>query len=202
MDKNRPLSWSAISSFEYDKEEWYKKYVLHEKQLETEEMRFGKKVGDRIATDPTYLPFVPRLDTFEHKFQVMFGKLPLIGYADSFCMKTNKKLYEFKTGVKKWDQKRVNDHGQIDMYLLMHYITKKVRPEDVEVQLVWLPTKRSETGDFKVTIAFVEPIEKNMKVFKTKRTLAQILKFGARINKVYNEMEEFTRSKLISHDIK
>lgn len=189
--KERPFSWSQLSSFEYDKEQWYDKYILGKPSRVSAEMTFGSEVGKRLETDPTYLPMIPRHNVMEHEFKCFFGKIPLIGYADSFCTITDKKLNEHKTGVKKWDQKRVDEHGQLDMYLLMHWIMRKIRPEDVEVNLIWLPTKRSESGDFNVTISFVEPIEENIKTFTTKRTMKDIMNFGMRINKVYKEMEQY-----------
>jgi len=190
----RPLSWSAISSFEYDPKQWHDKYVLGKKQKESAEMLFGKKVGERLASDPKYLPFVPRLKKFEHEFKVSFDGIPLIGFADSFCTLTSKKLYEYKTGVKAWDQKRVDMHGQIDMYLLMHFIKEKIRPEEVACKLVWLPTKREEGGDFKVHISFIEPIEETFKIFKTKRTMSDILRFGERIKSTYKAMQEYVEN--------
>ncbi len=192
MDKKRSLSWSSISSFEYDKNQWFDSYILGKRQS-SPEMTFGKMVGDKLATDPTYLPQVPRLNTFEYKFEVMFNKIPLIGYADSFCTITNKKMKEYKTGVKPWTKKRADEHGQIDMYLLMHYITKKIKPEDVDCELIWLPTKKEETGDFKVTISFVEPLI--IQTFKTKRTMNDILIFGQRIKDRYKEMQEYVKSR-------
>lgn len=149
-------------------------------------------IGEKLASDPTFLPDVPRLSKFEHGFKVMFGKLCLVGYADSFCGIEKKKLYEYKTGVKAWDQKRVDQHGQIDMYLLMHFITEKIKPEDMECKLVWLPTQRSEGGDFKVEIKLIQPCVP--RIFNTKRTMAQILAFGARINRTYKEMEEYAHN--------
>ncbi len=192
MDKKRALSWSSISSFEYNKEQWFDSYILGKRQS-SPEMTFGKMVGDKLAKDPTYLPQVPRLNTFEHKFEVMFNKIPLIGYADSFCTITNKKMKEYKTGVKPWTKKRADEHAQIDMYLLMHYITKKIKPEDVDCELIWLPTKKEETGDFKVTISFVEPLI--IQTFKTKRTMNDILIFGQRIKDRYKEMQEYVKSR-------
>ena len=187
--QNRAFSWSQITSFDYSPEQWFNKYFLGEEQFETEELRFGKIIGERLASDPKFLPEVPRLSKFEHGFKVMFGKIKLVGYADSFCEKSKKVLYEYKTGVKKWDQKRVDEHGQIDMYLLMNYITNKIRPEEMQVKLVWLPTKRKEDGDFKVTIDFVDGMKPQ--VFSTKRTMQDILNFGARINRVHKEMQAY-----------
>lgn len=198
FDKQRPLSWSAISSFEYDPEQWYKKYVLGEEQKLSAEMIFGKKIGKRLETDPTFLPQIPRHSKMEHAFNVMFGEIPLVGYADSFCDVTNKRLLEFKTGKKEWDQKRVDEHGQLTMYCLMNYITNKINPEDMDIQLIWMPTR--ETGSF--DIEFIEPIEKNIKVFNTKRSMVQMLSFAAKIKRIYKEMEDYAQQKLLTTNVR
>ena len=189
--KERPYSWSQHSSFIYSHEQWYSKYILGEISATSPEMEFGKFIGGKLEKDPAFLPQIKRNNVMEHEFKCMFGKIPLVGYADSFCTFTNKLLEEYKTGVKKWDQKRVDDHGQLTMYLLMHYIITKTRPEDVLITLWWMPTKRIENGDFTIKINFIEPIEENIKSFSTKRTTKDILKFGALINKTYKEMEMY-----------
>lgn len=187
--KERPYSWSQHSSFTWDPEQWYEKYILGEDQGASREMEFGKFVGGKLEKDPTFLPQIPRHSVMEYEFKCMFGKIPVVGYADSFCDKTNKKLLEFKTGKTKnsWDQKKVDNHGQLTFYLLMNWLINKIKPEDVEVQLIWMPTQ--DNGDF--SISFVEPIEQNIKSFKTKRTMRDILKFGQEINEIYKKMELF-----------
>lgn len=196
FDHDRPLSWSAISSFEYDKEQWYRKYVLKMKERPNAEMLFGKKVGERLAKEPDFLPCVPRLPVFEHKFETFLDDIPLIGYADSFDALSGTRLKEYKTGVKAWDQKRADAHGQVDMYLLMHLILEKIRPEDVETDVIWLPTqkKECENGDFSkfdYGIEFVPDIESRIMIFRTKRTMVDILKFGERIRKTHVAMEKY-----------
>lgn len=188
--KARPLSWSSISSFNYNSEEWYLNYIMGIKQPPNKEMLFGSKIGKLLETDPTYLPQIPRHSKMEHLFNVMFGEIPLLGYADSFCDKSHKLLLEFKTGKKKWDQKRVDNHHQLTLYCLMNYITNKINPEDMDIRLVWMPTQ--ENNDF--SISFVEDIESNIKIFKTKRTMVDILKFGAEIMKTYKEMINYIES--------
>jgi len=184
--KKRPLSWSAISSFEWDKSQWYDTYILGKRQ-ESREMSFGSKVGKQIEKDPTYIPEIIRHSKMEHPFKCVFNGIPLVGYADSFCNKSFKKLLEIKTGKKQWTKKRVDEHGQLDMYLLMNYVVNKIKPEDVEITLVWLPTE--ETKDFKID--FVKPFR--VEKFSTKRTMADILKFGVRINRVVKEMELYVQ---------
>lgn len=187
----RPISWSNLSSWEWDKKEWAKNYLEGIKNPTNAEMEFGSAIGKRLEIDPKFLPMVPRHNKMEHPFNVSLAGIKLTGFADSFCDITNKKLIENKTGVKEWNKKRVDDHGQLTMYCLMNYITNKVKPEDVEIQLVWLPTKKTETGDFNVKICFVDDIENNIQIFKTKRTMADILKFASYIQKTFKKMQKF-----------
>lgn len=186
--KARKQSWSSFSSFMFDPEQWYKSYILGEKPT-SKEMDFGKEIGKKLETDPTFLPQIPRLSKMEHGWDVVFSGIPLCGYADSFCVHTLKKIKEYKTGKKVWDQKRVDEHGQLTMYALLNFITNKVKPEDTEFELIWMPTE--ETGDFQ--IKFVEPIKDNIKAFKTKRTTAQMLQFGAKIKDLYRQMEQYIK---------
>jgi hypothetical protein len=186
--KNRPLSWSAISSFEYDPDQWYRKYILGEKDPETKEMRFGKTVGERLASDPNYLHTVPRLPIFEYKLEATYADIPMIGFMDTFCPDTPA-MGEYKTGKKAWDQKRADSHGQIDMYLLMLYLTQKIKPEQVKCHLHWLPTQ--ENGDF--TISFVSPIR--VRSFETKRTMKDLLVFGSRIRTTVENMQEYAKAR-------
>ncbi len=182
--KRRPLSWSAISSFEWDPEQWYKRYILNEVQPMTPAMEFGKEIGTKIELDPTFMSYVPRESKMEHEFKVVFNGIPLVGYADTFDDLYHDKITEYKTG-KFWDQEKVDKHGQITMYCLMNFITNKVVPEDTRIELVWMPTQ--EKGDF--SVGFVEPIEDTIKIFQTERTMQDIVEFGARINKTVEEMQ-------------
>src|SRR5580658_4147789 len=80
----RPLSWSSIASFRYDAAKWYAKYVLGEKQEETSPMAFGKKIGERLVNDFTFLPEVPRLPIFEKKLSGKVGDIRIVGFLDAF----------------------------------------------------------------------------------------------------------------------
>lgn len=195
FDKSRPLSWSAISSFEYDKEQWYRKYVLGKPDPENEEMIFGKQFALSCESRRPLCP-VRLLSKMEHKFEVVFAGIKLVGYADTFDDVTFRSLGEYKTGVKEWDQRRVDEHGQITLYALFNYVTNKVRPEDVDFFLQWIPTRKvnQENGDFSGSdyrIEFVDP--KDVRTFHTKRTMEDIVKFGARIRKIYKEMEAYAK---------
>lgn len=185
FDKNRPLSWSAISSFEYDREEWYAKYVLGKKQNATAAMTFGKEVAEAIeAGNPPAKLTVLR--DVEHELHTVFDGIPLIGFIDTY--EPGKRVGEYKTGKRPWTQKRVDEHHQLTMYLLCLFLRDKIHPEKLEVFLEWMPTR--ENGDFSVSI--IDP--NKVHHFKTKRTMTDILRFGSHIKKVYKEMEEYCQN--------
>lgn len=183
----RPLSWSAISSFEYDKEQWYRNYVLGDRDPATKEMMFGSKIGIKIAKDKKFIPDLSRGKIFEYKLSGKLKGIPLIGYADSYtphCL-----LDEYKTGKKAWDQERADDHGQIDMYLLLLNLMHRVKPENIKCAIHWLPT--IENGAFEIVFrdSPVKPVS-----FHTTRDMVQILKFGQRIERTYKAMQIYAES--------
>jgi len=179
---DRPLSWSQLSSFKYRPSQWYNKYVLGEEEPPSKEMLFGKTEGERFASDPTYMPQLPRLSTYEHKLRFTFNGLEMLGFVDAYTPHTH--LGEYKTGRKAWDKKRVDQHGQLDMYLLGVWTLYKVRPEDVVCHLHWLPTHIKD-GE----VAYIEPIKVHS--FKAKRTMADILRFGQWVMETRKEMEDY-----------
>jgi len=189
--QTRPLSWSAISSFEWDKEQWYQSYIMRAPFIASPEMEFGKKFADSCEVGKPMAP-VTMLSKMEQKFNVVFNGIPLVGYADTFDDVTKRETGEYKTGVKKWDQKRVDGHGQITMYALMNFITNGAKPDECKFFLEWIPTTRTANGDFSVTIALKQPVKVHK--FYTKKTMADILLFGVLINKVVLEMQKYVRA--------
>ena len=189
--ETRPLSWSAISSFEYNPDQWYRRYVLAEKDEPTPEMLFGKHVGERLAAEPDFLPQVPRYKEFEYELRETVNKIPMLGFIDSYSPHRFGKpaLYEYKTGRKPWDQERADQHGQITMYLLMLHRMHKLRPEDVVCHILWLPTQLEEEE-----VSFID--EKDVRTFETKRTMRDLLDFGIRVQKIIKEMEAYANSRL------
>ncbi len=206
-DFSRPFSWSQMSSYEYDPEQWWEKYCLHGRctkeicvragsfnplcpiVVSSPEMEFGKEIGKKIETDNSFMPYIPRQSKMEFEFKVKFGRVVLIGFGDSFDDVNFKALEEYKTGKKPWTQKRVDEHGQITMYVFMNFLQRKIRPEDVSIRLSWMPTWKDEHG----VVRFLDPIEKRVKFFSTKRTMIDVLKFGNRINDTIDRMIEYAK---------
>lgn len=188
--KQRPLSWSAISSFEWDPEQWYRRYVLGIEEDPTEELKFGKYVGDMLQKSKDFMKSIPRLSVFEHEMRATLktkkGLIPMLGFMDAHEPILD--MDEYKTGKKPWTQERADTHGQIDMYLLLHFLLTKTAPEKMRVRIFWMPTKLN--GDF--TISFVGA--DNAICFHTKRTTRQVLEFATRIKKTVEAMEQYVRN--------
>lgn len=191
--KKRPLSWSAISSFQYSKEQWYRKYIQGITDPANSAMKFGKEWGERIASDPSYMPEIPRHSVFEYKLEVALGGIPLIGYIDSYEPHTH--LLEYKShGKNGWTQKRVDEHGQIDMYVLMLHLLHGVQPKDLEIKLVAVQTQ--ENGDFSISLSGTPPV-----IFETKRTTKDILRFANIIKDTVSDMQSYSQFRLQSEKI-
>lgn len=183
----KPLSWSAINSFRYDKKQWYAKYVLGEITVPSKEMEFGSYIGKRLETEEDFMPEIPRcMAGMEYKIHCDFDDVQLLGYVDSFD-EQNLILHEYKTSSnkKKWNQKSVDEHEQLTMYLLGLYITKNIYPEDVKIFLHYIPVR--ENGAFKMEIDTSVLIQH----FETKRNRRDIIKFGVEIKKTIKEMEKY-----------
>lgn len=120
----------------------------------------------------------------EYGINTTLEKLDLTGYMDSWCP-DSLRLAEYKTGVKAWDQKRVDTHGQLTFYALLHYLHSQIKPEDISMVLQWLPT--ITRPDF--TFGFPDPAE--IHTFATSRTMLDILKLSQEILKTRKDMEEY-----------
>lgn len=180
------LSWSSMNAFEsYDKEKWYNQFVLGIRSPMNPAMKAGIVIGERLATDPNYLPEVHRPEIYEYSLMAKFGSINLIGHMDGWSPKT-KSLLEYKTtqNKDKWNQKSVDAHGQLDFYCMLLWLNHKIRPEDVKIRLISIPVEMD--GSFEVTRSS-DPIA----VFPTKRTMVDLLRFGARIKKTYKEMQQY-----------
>jgi len=190
INSKRPLSWSQISSFEYDKNEWFKKYVLGEKQDSNTTMDFGKRIGERLASDPLFLPEVPRYEIFEKKFTARIGKLNLIAFLDSF-QRNPMAILEYKTSsnINRWTQESAEEHGQILFYLACCWLVYGVPAEYVKCNLIYIPVK--ENGSFDLEIDKTTKIQN----FEVRHTSKEVLKFLNYILKTVDRMKEFVKQK-------
>lgn len=177
IDKSRAISWSQISSWEYDREKWFSKYILNQKDDGSSALLFGKEIGDAYEYGPTFQR--------EYKIESKLGDIRLIGYIDAFDLK-NKKLIELKTG-KKWDKKKAESHGQIDLYCAMLYAMHKIRPEELDINIIWLATQ--EMPDFSTQfVNDMKPV-----IFPIKKTMLDVVNMLSRVKRVVEEMEKYIK---------
>jgi len=182
----RPLSWSSINSFRYDPEEWYEKYINGKRGRDTGPLVFGKNVGERLASEQDFLPEVPRLKEYEHELHVKIGKIDCIGFLDNFDL-DNRAFSEFKTG-RKWTQDKANKHGQLTMYATMIYLQYGIKPEDLTIKLIWMPTEqRLLKTDF---VRDMKPV-----TYEIKKTTRDILAFMAEVQVIHKEMYDYILTK-------
>lgn len=183
--RKRPHSWSQHSQFrDYDKEQWYQRYVLGKRMATTKEIDFGSLVDKRIQNDPSYIPKIPRGTSLQHTITLPFGNFSLTGLFDIFD-EVITFIGEVKTGKAEWDQERVDKHDQITMYCLLLYLKDNILPDGVKLKLYWLPT--CENADF--SISFARPFK--IHEFETKRSLEQCLNFAAEVVNIRKEMEQY-----------
>lgn len=188
FDKTRALSYSQISSFEWNKEQWYNRYILGMKQ-ESPELQFGSYIDKLIQEDKKFLPKLPRYTMMQYKMNVILDGIPLVGLPDGLCLK-KKLLADYKTGKNAWTQKRADETKQLTMYLLLIFITHKIPPGFFRCFIHWMPTEAN--GDF--TISLKKPPHKHLRTFETKRTMNDILEYAKYIKKIYKEMQLYAQN--------
>ena len=183
--KKRSLSWSSLSQWEYDREAWARKYLLGISEPANAQMVAGKRVGELLATIPSFLLNVPRYTVFEKELRFKIGKIPIVGFIDSF-QEEPLAMLEYKTHLKtdKWTQEVADSHGQLLLYIAGLWLLYDVPPEKIGCHLVAIPM--IETGDFKITLA-----KKPHQMFEVKHTKVEVLNFLIEVKKIHGQMCEF-----------
>jgi len=174
------LSWTQLNTFERSPKQYYKHYILGEPSFENDAMRFGKKLADALEgndagddeTITMLCSLLPKYKTMEKELDAITGDIKILGKIDNFNNR-NKAFKEYKTGMVKWTQPKVDKHGQLLFYATLIYLTYGIIPPKIE--LVWAETKRDEDGQIYAT--------GRIEVFERKIKLVDILKFMARICK-------------------
>ncbi len=173
----------------------------------TIELEFGSMVDEKIQKDKKFIPELVRYPIMQHEMRCELNGIKLVGIADTyrpigieaipkrkigdmnigFDFKPG--LRDYKTGRVKWDQKRANETGQLTMYCFLLWQIEKIRPEDVELWIDWLPT-HTKDGKIEFLENPVKPIS-----FRTKRTMKEVLEFGRYIMEVHSEMYQYAMNR-------
>lgn len=181
--KKRPYSWSQHSSWAWSPEQWFMGYIIEAKREASGAMEFGNVVGRSIAEGKPLVQ-VPTQSHFEYEVFVKLNKIPLIGFFDSYDP-VRKMLEEYKTSSNpnKWDQESVDGHGQLTFYAMLLYLRDRIKPEQIDMQLTYIPV--GEGQDFSMSVTG------KPKTFKTKRTMKQVMDLMVEIQKRRREMEKY-----------
>src|SRR3990167_4672898 len=132
------ISWSSMNQFSYSKDDWYSQYVLGIRSEINPAMAAGIAIGERWASDTTFLSEVERPEIFEQNYSAVIGDIKITGHIDGLHLKKKKKLQELKTTVSKtkWTKDSVRSWGQLTMYTLFLYLHERIKPEDLEMELI------------------------------------------------------------------
>jgi hypothetical protein len=194
------ISWSQLVAWEKGAEA-YEKYVSQhpDDQIKNRETLFGKKIADGLrdgVDDPdvnfcrTWLP-VPGEREKEFFIEIAKGvklKCGLDGLSYSnkgWHVDEYKTGHETSTGKDPWNQKMVDNHGQLDVYDLVIWKLHGIIPTNT---LWWIPTIVDENEEIHVA-------GKMPKAFETKRTLYQIMAIKRRLEKAYKEIGIYYKNK-------
>lgn len=175
----------------YNKRAWYEQYVLGQKMTPNENMQGGIDVGERIVSDPSFLPSIPRPEIFEQEFFATLDGITLTGHLDGWSSHVPG-IDEYKTTLRdtRWTQQSVDAWGQITFYCLLVWLNLKIPPEKLQLQLFSIPM--IQDIHFKV-IQYGDP-----KKFQTKRTMKDILLFSKLLKDTCKAMEEYIKLSTIT----
>lgn len=186
---NRPLSWSQLSSFQYNPADWYDTYVLGKRSAPNSLMLAGSRIGDAIGTDHSPVPdLVPPGDK-EYPLNITIDGIKMVGYLDHYCPSTLV-LNENKCSDTKgrWTQGKVDKHKQIDMYLLLLMHHDGMTPEQVECWLNFILLNH-------VGVGYTVPNPPVVKRFRTERTTKQVQTFLDEIKQTVELMHQYIDSR-------
>jgi hypothetical protein len=177
------LSWSQIHLFERSPELYARKYIYAEEEAITEAVSLGKSLAQalelQVMTGVGALDsLLTRFPTYPHReFKIeatLEGiEVPLYGVLDGFD-EEQLRIGEYKSGIL-WDQKMVDESGQLKMYALMVWLKYQRMPN--EVMLHWARTHYNERGE----LGFAGEIES----FEAKIVLTDLMIFSNRVREAW-----------------
>lgn len=210
------LSFSQMTTFEQDKDRFLAQYVHGERQRITRNMKFGADVAEALENgessgDPfldLMMAKLPKLDRMDKPVEDPKGRevyyerdkknyfvpvlenkgddIPLLAVPDSAAADYSA-FKEYKTSVRKWTQKMVDDSGQITFYATAMWLNTGKIPSDIELANVQLDY--DENGHLMPT--------GDVWCFPTKRTMVDVIRMTNRIRKAWHEINELCKKELL-----
>lgn len=182
------LSWSQIQLFERSPEWYAKKYLTGEEEPVSEATRLGKTLATALEVQQTtgddaldrLVALFPGYPQREFKLEAVLDgvEVPLYGILDGFD-EERLRIGEYKSG-RFWDQKMVDESGQLKMYELMVWLRYQTLPS--EVMLHWARTQYNDDGVLEFTGEITS--------FKAKMTPDDLNIFTLRVREAWNGIKE------------
>lgn len=148
------LSYSAIMLWIKNPDAYRRRYYLNEKDIESEPMRFGKKIAEVLQSrdfkEFPALRQVPYYPISEHPLDVEVDGIRVKAYLDLWKQE-GFSFGEVKTGSVShtngppWDKVKVARHEQLPFYSFL--IKKTYGKVDPIVPLIWLETRYKSVTD-------------------------------------------------------
>lgn len=192
------ISYTQLKLWETSPEKYKRIYIQGEKTPTSREMAFGNMIHEALekneATgDPELdmvLSTVPKYNAFEHELKTTLkaGKvdIPILAKIDTYNTDDHS-FGEYKTGSGWWTPEKVRKDDQLTFYAMAIYAEHQFIPNKIsliQIRTQWNEKERKveATGEYKH--------------FRTERTMADILKMGARVRKAWDEISEMVEKEL------
>lgn len=138
------LSYSSITLWQTNKDQYRKKYYYGQESHDTTETLYGKHIAKLLENNSPLLAHIPRYPVSEHPLEIEINGVPIKGYLDSFDPE-RLAFQEYKTGHLSrhngppWTKIKVAKHEQLPFYSLM--IKTKYGRVDPWCDLIWIETQ-------------------------------------------------------------
>lgn len=192
------LSYSQMVLFERSPKEYAEQYIYGEKPPETMNMAYGSQFAnglekDEFSGDPVLdmmMVKIPKFELMDRPLEVELkskdGVVPLLAKPDT-AKADYSAFKEYKTSVRKWTQKMADDSSQITFYATAMWLKTKKIPSDIE--LINVRVEYTPEGGLCPT--------GEIHIFKTKRTMVDIIKMTARMKRVWQGINELCEKELL-----
>lgn len=187
-----------MTTFEMSPEKYADQYLRDLKQHTNRNMAYGSLMADGLefdesTGDPLLDAMIAQIPKFELRDQPLEADLPFKKGHIRLLAKpdTSKADYsafkEYKTSVRKWTQKMVDNSGQISFYATTMWLKTGKIPQDIE--LVNVQVMYTEDGKLTPTGAILR--------FPTKRTMVDIIKMTGRMKKAWQGICDLCEKELL-----
>lgn len=200
------LSFTQMDVLEQSEQKYCEIYFEGKKRLINRGMAFGK-IADEAdengeltgdATLDLLMSQIPEIGKPQYeigdktgKEPVTLGGVPLYGKLDRGRKLPSRFIgQERKTGIGRWTQKMVDESAQVTFYFTLIYAAFKIKPENVEFTLWYIPTEYDASGRIQCT-------GENPIPFKTTRKFSDILAMSARQNRAWTRIQELSIEQLV-----